>query len=84
MKIGWRTFLVISLLVIIFGGIAIVYLLDPSAFSPGSGIQTSNGPTINQKKGNSTSGANNVSPIIIRSTLTASYCNCTDTQTDDG
>lgn len=80
MKIGWRTFVIISLALIIFGGIAIVYLLDPSAFSANYGQQISS----NQGMTSATTPSNNVSPVIIRSTLTASYCNCTDTQTDDG
>ena len=39
MMISWRIFVVISIILIISGAIATVYLLDPSAFSLNFGVQ---------------------------------------------
>jgi hypothetical protein len=80
MKIGFRTFVVVSILLIVAGVIAISYLIEPTAFlfsqnSQASGLQVSNGTSAQ---------STNVTPIEIKSIATASYCNCTDTQTDDG
>jgi hypothetical protein len=84
MMISWRIFVVISIILIISGAIAIVYLLDPSAFSLNFGVQSIQGSTSNQDASVFSQPSNSISPVVIKSTVTAAYCNCTDTQTDDG
>jgi hypothetical protein len=80
MKIEFRTLVIVSILLIVVGVIAIYYLIEPYSFlssqnSQASGLHVSNGASIRSSQ---------VSPIEIKTTAIASYCNCTDTQTDDG
>jgi len=82
MKIGFRTLIAISILLIVVGVIAIFYLLEPSAylFSQNSQLGYAQVST-----GNSTATQSvNVVPYEMKTTATASYCNCSDTQSDDG
>jgi hypothetical protein len=81
MNLSWRISVGITIGLLVLGGIAIAFLLDPNLFSfstsaPGQTLVSGNEPP--QVATNRSSGGTQVGHDIT-STATGVYCNCTDT-----